>query len=241
MLGECGWRRRCRRRARTRARVIDRGLEAIDQQGLQSLEIHLLAARAFVLTRLHRLGDAGTAAESERRLAERLAHPELLAMASHDRGLVALEAGEHELAARLLADALIDGAPISRPQTRLALAEALARTGELERAAEQLRATVLEPVRPSDFPGALVPRLARVQGLLALAREDHEEAARRLRESISGWKRLLDRASSAESMTAVLADLGRPVVGLVEPERELARARADLHTLTKGQDRAVIQ
>ena len=220
---------------------IDRGLEAIDQQGLQSLEIHLLAARAFVLTRLHRLGDAGTAAESERRVAERLAHPELLAMASHDRGLVALEAGEHELAARLLADALIDGAPISRPQTRLALAEALARTGELERAAEQLRATVLEPVRPSDFPGALVPRLARVQGLLALAREDHEEAARRLRESISGWKRLLDRASSAESMTAVLADLGRPVVGLVEPERELARARADLHTLTKGQDRAVIQ
>ncbi len=40
---------------------IDRGLRAIDERGLQSLEIHLLAARAFVLTRLHRLEDARTA------------------------------------------------------------------------------------------------------------------------------------------------------------------------------------
>ena len=55
------------------------------------------------------------------------------------------------------------------PLTRLALAEALARSGQPERAAEQIRATVLEPVRPSDFPEALVPRLARVQGLIALA------------------------------------------------------------------------
>jgi DNA-binding SARP family transcriptional activator len=220
---------------------IDRGLEAIDQRGLQSLEIHLLAARAFVLTRLHRLDDARTAVEAEQRLAERLAQPELLAMASHDRGLVALEAGENEPAARLLADSLIEGAPISRPQTRLALAEALARAGEVQRGAEQLRATVLEPIRPSDFPDALVPRLAGVQGLLALAREDRQEAVRRFQEAISGWERLLDRARSAESMTAVLADLGRPVVGLIEPERELMRARSALEALTKGKHRAVVQ
>ena len=219
---------------------IDRSLEAINRHGLQSLEIHLLAARAFVLTRLRRLDDACVAAESEQQLAEQLAQPGLLAMASHDRGLVALEAGEPELAATLLADALVDGAPISRPLTRLALAEAHARSGELDAGAEQLRAAVLEPVRPSDFPETLVPRLARVQGLLALARHDPQEAERRLRESITGWERLLDRARRAESITAVLADLGRPVVGLVEPDRELARVRGELHELTKGTPHAVV-
>jgi DNA-binding SARP family transcriptional activator len=219
---------------------IGRGLDAIDEQGLQSLEIHLLAARAFVLTRLHRLDDARTATESEQRLAEQLGQPQLLAMVSHDRGLVALEAGEYDRAARLLAAALVEGAPISRPLTRLALAEALARAGELEPSADQLRATVLEPVRPSDFPDALVPRLARVQGLIALARHDLEAGERRLRESVAGWERVLDRTRGAESMTAVLADLGRPVVGLVEPERELARARGELQALTKGTRHAVV-
>jgi len=38
----------------------------------------------------------------------------------------------------------------------------------------------------------------------------------------------------------VLADLGRPVVGLVEPERELTRARSELHELTKGTPHAVV-
>jgi DNA-binding SARP family transcriptional activator len=219
---------------------IDRGLEAIDGHGLQSLEIHLLAARAFVLIRMHRLADARAAVESETRLAAQLAQPQLQAMASHDRGLVALEAGEPELAATLLADALVDGAPISRPLTRLAIADALARSGQLEAADQQLRAAVLEPLQPSDFPEALVPRLARVQGLLALARHDPAEAERRLQESITGWERLLDRARRVESITAVLADLGRPVVGLVEPERELTRARGELHRLTKGTLRAVV-
>jgi DNA-binding SARP family transcriptional activator len=219
---------------------VDRGLEAIDRQGLQSLEIQLLAVRSFLLARLGRLDDAWAAADSERRLAEQVALPELVAMASHDRGLVALAAGENALAATLLVEAFVDGAPISRPLTRLRLAEALARTGELERAAEELRATVLEPVRPSDFPDSLVPRLAYVQGLLARARHDEVEAERRFRESVAGWERLVDRTGRAESITTVLADLGRPVVGLVEPERELARARAELTTLTKGSLRAVV-
>jgi hypothetical protein len=38
----------------------------------------------------------------------------------------------------------------------------------------------------------------------------------------------------------VLADLGRPVVGLVEPERELARAKADLEQIQKGRSDAVV-
>jgi DNA-binding SARP family transcriptional activator/tetratricopeptide (TPR) repeat protein len=223
---------------------LDRGMAAIAGHGLQSLEIHLLAGRSFVLRGVGRLDKARWAAEEEQALAETLAKPELQAMANHDRGQVALEEGEYELAAALLADSLVDGAPISRPLTRLALAEALARSGRPEQAAEQVRATVLESLRPSDFPDALVPRLARVQGLIALAHDQFAEAQRRFEESIAGWGRLLERTVRAESITRVLADLGRPVVGLVEPERELARARADLQAVQssagKGRPNAVV-
>ena len=45
---------------------------------------------------------------------------------------------------------------------------------------------------------------------------------RRFEESIAGWERLLAANLRADSLAGVLADLGRPVVGLVEPERELA-------------------
>ena len=206
---------------------LDRGMTAIADQGLQSLEMHLLGLRVFVLRSRGELDRAREAADSERELAERLGQPELVAMASHDRGLVALQAGEVERAAALLAASLYEGAPISRPLTRLALAEALALGSAPDAAAEQVRATVLEPIRPSDFPDALVPTLARVQALIALARRQPEEALRRIEESIAGWERLLERSLSVESITTVLADLGRPVVGLIEPERELDRARAD--------------
>ncbi len=210
---------------------LDRGVAAVAGNGLESLEIHLLAARSFVLRRLGRLDEARAAADCEGALAEQLGQPALIAMASHDRGLVALQAGATELASALLAGSLVESAPISRPLTRLALAEALARSGHPDRAAEQVRATVLEPVAPSDFPDALVPRLARVQGLIALARDQHAEAECRLMESIAAWERQLERAIRAESITTVLADLGRPVIGLIEPERELDRARADLHAI----------
>ncbi len=211
---------------------LDRGADAVAGHGLQSLELHLLSQRSFVLRGLGRLDDARRAAEAEQALAERLGQPELQAMANDDLGVTALEGGECARAAALLARSLeVRDAPISRPLTRLALAEALARGGELDRAAEQLRETVLEPVRPSDFPEALVPRLARVQALIALARGDREEATRRIEEAIGGWERLLERTIRADSITSVLADLGRPVVGLVEPERELERARSDLEAI----------
>jgi DNA-binding SARP family transcriptional activator len=219
---------------------LDRGTDAIAGHGLQSLEIHLLAEKSFVLSSAGRHAQARAAAIAEQELAERLAQPELLAMANHDRGLIALEAGEHALAASLLAASLVDGAPISRPRTRLALAEALARSGQLERAAEQIRATALEPVRPGDFPEALVPRLARVQGLIALANGQPVDGERRLQESIAGWERLLKRTIRADSITTVLADLGRPVVGLVEPERELERARTELQAISHGGISAVV-
>ena len=228
------------------AREPERALEfiarcdaALAGQGLQSLEIHLSGARSFVLRGLDRLAEAREAAEAEQALAERLGQPELLAMAAHDRGLVALASGDCRAAAALLSDCLIPGAPVSRPQTRLALAESLARSGEPDAAAAQVRETVLEPVRPSDFPDALVPRLARVQGLIALARGDRGEARRRLEEAVAGWERLLARTVRADSITSVLADLGRPVVGLVEPARELESARADLDRIIEGESIAL--
>ena len=61
---------------------------------------------------------------------------------------------------------------------------------------------------------------------------------------LEGWERLLARSRPVESMTAVLADLGRPVVGLVEPERELSSARAELQALSpstgKGRSSALV-
>ena len=217
---------------------LDRGTAAVAGRGLKGIEADVLAAKAFVLRGLGRLEDARAAAEAEQAVAEQLAQPDLLAMASHDRGLVALEQGEWDLAARLLEASLVDEARISRPVTRIALAEALACGGQPERAAEEVRAAVLEPVRSTDFPATLVCRLARAQGFIARAREDYGEAARRLEESVAGWERLLAANLRADSLTGVLADLGRPVVGLVEPERELARAREDLQAVRSRQGEA---
>jgi tetratricopeptide (TPR) repeat protein len=219
---------------------LERGVAGIAGRGLKGIEVDVLAAKAFVLRGLGRLEDARRAAEAEQAVAEELGQPDLRATASHDRGLVALEQGEWELAAQLLAASLVDQARISRPMTRIALAEALARGGHAEQAAEQVRATVLEPVRPSDSPETLVPRLARAQGLVALARGDYEEAERRFEESIAGWGRLLAANLRADSLAGVLADLGRPVVGLVEPERELARVRAELQAIREGRQSAVV-
>jgi tetratricopeptide (TPR) repeat protein len=218
---------------------LDRATAAIANRGLKGIEVDLLAAKAFVLRALGRLEEARRAAEAEQAVAEQLAQPDRLAMASHDRGLVALEEGEWALAAHLLRASLVEQAPVSRPVTRIMLAEALARSGQPDQAAEQTRAAVFEPVRPSDFPATLVPRLARVQGLIAYAREDYAEAARRLEESIAGWERLLAANLRADSLAGVLADLGRPVVGLVEPERELARARSDLEAIRERRTIAV--
>ncbi|MBV9193113.1 MAG: AAA family ATPase [Solirubrobacterales bacterium] len=219
---------------------LDRVMTAIAGHGLKGIEVDVLAAKAFVLRGLGRLEEAGRAAEAEQAAAEQLALPTALAKASHDRGLVALERGEWERATQLLAASLVDEAPISRPVTRMALAEALARGGHADLAAEEIRAAVFEPVRPSDFPATLVPRLARVQGLIAHARGDEGEAARRLEESIAGWERLCTANLRADSLAGVLADLGRPVVGLVEPERELALAQADLEAIQEGRSSAVV-
>jgi hypothetical protein len=121
--------------------------------------------------------------------AGRLDSPPLLAMARHDAGLVALAAGRYGEAAELLCAALDGDAAVSRPAARLAAAEALACAGDAGAAAAEVRRAVLEPVGPADQPWALVPRMARVQGLVARARGDEAEARRRLTEAADGWRR----------------------------------------------------
>jgi hypothetical protein len=95
-----------------------------------------------------------------------------------------------------------------------------------------LRATALEPLGSGDFPDTLVARMARVQGLIAAARGDPALAAKRLREAARTWRRRAGVERPGDSYMAVLADFGRPpVLGLVEPRRELERVERELAAL----------
>ena len=222
---------------------IDRAAAALAGKGLVGPEVQVMAMRAFVLLRVGRIAQAREAADSEARLAGRIGAPELEAMAAHDRGLVALAEGDYDLASDLLERALARQAPISRPLTRLRRAEALAQAGRLEEARRELRAMTLEPVRPSDFPATLVARMARVQGMIASASGDRALALRRMNEAAAGWRLQVSTLSRADSLAIALADLGRPVVGLIEPELELARVLEELQAIQtgeKGVEHAVI-
>jgi tetratricopeptide (TPR) repeat protein len=179
-----------------------------------------------VLARLGRHDEAAETVARQQELAERLDAPGLSATAAHDAGLVALAAGRYPEAAALLDRALAEGAPVSRPTARLRCAEALAMAGDVAAAGRQLRAAVLEPTGRADQAWSLVPRVAFVQGLIALAAGDAAEAERRFDEATSAWHRVLGSTPSAtaDGYLANLVDLGRPpVIGLVEPARELAR------------------
>jgi tetratricopeptide (TPR) repeat protein len=211
---------------------IERGERALSGQRLVWFEVHFLAARAYVLARLGRLDEARATAEREAAAAERADTPELRATAEHDRGMIALALGDHEHAAELLGAALVHDARVSRPLARLARAEALARLGRCDEADGELTAMTLEPVGPGDFPDTLVPRMCRVQGLIAAARGGTQPAVRRLEEAAEGWRRVRDRSSDGERYTSSFADLARPpVLGLVEPDRELERVLADLEAV----------
>ena len=213
---------------------IERGARLISGRPMVWFEVHILAARAYVLARLGRLEEAWTAAEHEAAAAERADTPGLCAAAEHDQGMIALWLGEHARAAELLAGALAHNASVSRPLARLARAEALARIERCDEAEEELRSVALEPVRPGDLPETLVPRMARVQGLIAAARGDTSVAGRRLDEAAVGWRRVLDRTRDGERYTSSFADLARPpVLGLVEPERELDRVLSELANLER--------
>jgi DNA-binding SARP family transcriptional activator/tetratricopeptide (TPR) repeat protein len=195
-----------------------------DTPAVPVLLVSSLAARAHLLARLGRHAEAAEATHRQREAAERLDAPAVAAIAVHDAGLVALAAGDHEQAAALLGEALERGASVSRPTAGLYRAEALAKLGRADEAAAQLRAATLEPVGRADQAWALVPRIAWVQGLIARARGDLTLTRRRFEESATGWRSMLASvaAVTADGYMATIVDLGRPpVVGLVEPEREL--------------------
>jgi DNA-binding SARP family transcriptional activator/tetratricopeptide (TPR) repeat protein len=197
-------------------------------RGMTVIEVPCMAARAFVLSRLGRHDEALSQASEQLAKAERMDSPTAAALAHHDAGLVSLAAGRYAEAAQLLGDALAEGAEVSRPAARLARAEALARSGRPDESATEVRRAAVEPVRDGDQPWALVPRMTRVQGLIALARGDRALARRRLDEAAAGWRRHLRPDAGAE-FVANFVDLGRPpVVGLVEPEWELRRLTAEL-------------
>jgi tetratricopeptide (TPR) repeat protein len=204
---------------------------ALKDTGAHGLELLTLCARVHLLLRMDRLQEASETARRAHAAAERLADPGYVHEAEHSLGLVAMAAGEHERAAELFAAALAGDAAISRPRTRLARAEALAACGRCDEAEQEVRATALEPVGPGDFPHTLVASLTRVQGLIARARGDSGLAARRLEEAAAAWGRITARGRTGDDVNAVFADLGRPAVGLIEPERELARVEAELEEL----------
>jgi hypothetical protein len=200
-------------------------------RGMTAIEIPCLAARAFVLSRLGRHAEALAVAEEQLAKAERMDSPAAASLARHDVGLISLAAGRYAEAARLLGDALTGGAEVNRPAARLARAEALARSGFPDEAAAEVRRAALEPVRSSNQPWALVPQMARVQGLIALACGDRVQARRRLNEAAAGWRRHLDHDTGAE-LLANFVDLGRsPIVGLIEPGWELRRITDELARL----------
>jgi DNA-binding SARP family transcriptional activator/tetratricopeptide (TPR) repeat protein len=207
-------------------RTADRALALT--RGVPTLTLPCLAARAHLLSRLGRHDEALVAARDQLAMAERLDSPALVALAQNDAGLVTLAAGLFNEAAQLLAAALAGEAKVSRPATRLARAEALARAGHPDDATTELRQAALEPVGTGDQPWALVPQMSRVQGLIALARGDLVESRRRLSEAVAGWQRRRP-PDPGEELMANLVDLARPpVVGLVEPARELDRVSAEL-------------
>jgi DNA-binding SARP family transcriptional activator/tetratricopeptide (TPR) repeat protein len=212
-------------------RAADAALAAT--RGMPVIEVRCLAGRAFVLSRLGRHDEALSLAAEQLAKAERMDSPAAAALARHDAGLISLAAGHYDEAARMLAEALAEGAEVSRPAARLVRAEALARSGRPDDATAELRRAALEPVRDADLPWALVPRMARVQGLIALARGDHALARRRLVEAADGWRRHLRHDAGTEFMATVV-DLARPpIAGLVEPEWELSRLTSEMAELDK--------
>src|SRR5919201_1640227 len=116
---------------------------------------------------------------------------------------------------------------------------ALTALDRLDEARDVLRATALEPLGSGDFPDTLVARLTRVQGLIARARGDHALATKRLEEAARTWRRRTGPERPGDRYMAVLADFGRPpVLGLIEPRRELERVEAELAALRQTQPTA---
>jgi tetratricopeptide (TPR) repeat protein len=211
---------------------IERAVE--DARDAPAILARSLGSLAHLQARAGLAPEAHATLAEQRRVVERLAAPEFAVAAAADAGLVALALGEASEAADRLGEALDGGLAPWRPATSLARAEALALGRNPEAALAQLRLALEEPTGPADQPWSLLPRVCFVQALVAIARGDTQEATRRLDEAAAAWQRLLPRvgALTSEGYLANLLDLGRPpVLGLVEPQRELDRIEAVRLTL----------
>jgi DNA-binding SARP family transcriptional activator/tetratricopeptide (TPR) repeat protein len=206
---------------------IDRALES--GQAGASLTSQAHAARAFTLLRLGRVDEADRAIARSTEIAEGSQDPILAAVAHFDAGTIALLEDRPAIAARELQTALRNqGGRFSRALGQIYLAEALVQTGDLDGAGDAIARVPFEQIGPADLPATLVPRLTRVQGLIAAARGDLGLADRRLAEAEEGWSRLQGTIDIGDAYTAVIVDLGRPpVAGLVEISDELARVQKE--------------
>jgi DNA-binding SARP family transcriptional activator/tetratricopeptide (TPR) repeat protein len=217
----------------------DRCLPLVAPNGLLRLSVYAQVARSAILRRLDRLPEARQACDAAAGYCDRVGLPELDGLVCQERGLLALAGADPVAAVASLVSALDLHAPVSRPATRLRLAEALALSGQADLAEAELRNVALEPVTPSDFPAALVAWMSRMQGLIASSRGAAALAERRLAESVTGWQRIArtqDSAQTGADYVAALIDLGRPPVSsLVEPARELAIVTAELAALRDQQ------
>ena len=188
-----------------------------------------LGSLAHLQARTGHPAQARATLAEQQRVVDRLAAPEFAVSAAADAGLVALALGEASEAADRLGEALDGGLAPWRPSTSLARAEALALARDPDAAVAQLRTALEEPTCPADQPWSLLPRVSFVQALIAVARDHPDEAMRRLDEARSAWARVLPQvgALTSEGYLSNLLDLGRPpVLGLVEPQRELDRIQA---------------
>jgi DNA-binding SARP family transcriptional activator/tetratricopeptide (TPR) repeat protein len=202
-------------------------------------EAEVQMSRAWLMSRLDRHPEAARVARSAQRLAERVGSAELTAMADAEAGRVLLRAGSYDEAAALLARALsmnANAASIGRPMARLQRAEALTRLGRIDEAKAELEATALEPVGRSDWPDTLVARMSLVRGLICATEDDPTGAEHHFKRAAACWHRRIDAADAGERYSTVLADLGRPVIGLLSPEDELRAVLADLAQLDNREE-----
>jgi tetratricopeptide (TPR) repeat protein len=197
-----------------------------------AIEAEVQMSRAWLMSQLNQHPEATRVAYSAQRLAERIGAAELTASADAEAGRVLLRAGHYPQAATFLGRALdVAATSIGRPLARLQRAEALARSGNLDGAKAELAATALEPVGRSDWPDVLVARMSSVRALIAAATGDFTTARHHLQRAAACWRRRVAAADAGERYTAVLADLGRPVIGLISPADELDEVLAGLAQL----------
>jgi tetratricopeptide (TPR) repeat protein len=220
--------------------AYDEALDLLDEIGAiasigtlpLATEAEVQMSRAWLMSRLGRHSEAERVAQSATRMAQRIGAPELLASADAEAGRVMLRAGSHTAAADLLARALeVPGAAIGRPLARLQRAEALARSGRPAEAKTELSAVALEPVGPGDWPDILVAKMLMVRALMHVADGDIATAEKNMQRAAAGWRRRMTETGAGERYSAVLADLGRPVIGLISPADELDAVLTELTQL----------